>query len=93
MIRFASRMSFLLLVGTTASATPAIPSFEFSAAQLQASITAMRLAQVKTKSGDIGSKLTSLTWDLQRSERDVSQLRRDLNPLMGRVRRHETPAP
>ena len=85
MVRFLT--AALLLSAVSASASPAIPSFEFSVANIQASVAALRANQVKAKSGNIGPRLDSMAWDLQRSERDASQLRSDLRFLLSRVRR------
>jgi len=79
-------VSFILLAAVSASASPAIPSFEFSAAQLQSSIAAMRADQVKAKAGALGAQISRLTWDVERAERDAEKLRSDLRWLLQRVR-------
>jgi len=76
-----------MLAAVSASASPAIPSFEVSAANLQATIAAMRAAQVKTKAANAGPQISSLTWDLERYERDLSRMRNDLRWLQQRLRR------
>jgi hypothetical protein len=91
MVRSLAAGLLLAAVSVSVSASPAIPSFEFSAAQLQSSIAALRAAQVKTKAGDIGPRLSNMAWDLERAERDASRLQNDLRFLMSRVRRHQPP--
>lgn len=81
----------LLLLAASVQASPSIPSFEFSAAQLQASVAALRAAQAKTKAGDIGPQLSSMAWDFERWERDSSRLQNDLRWLLARVRRYQKP--
>jgi hypothetical protein len=76
-----------MLAAASASASPAIPSFEVSAAQLQASIAAMRASQVQAKVAASGPQIDSLAWDLQRYERDLAQMRNDLRWLQQRLRR------
>lgn len=85
MVRILSAV--LMLAAVSASASPAIPSFEVSAAQLQASIAAMRASQVKAKVAASGPQIDSLAWDLQRYERDIAQMRNDLRWLQQRLRR------
>lgn len=77
----------LLISAVSASASPAIPSFEVSAAQLQSSIAAMRAAQIQAKAAASGPQIDSLAWDLQRYERDISRMRNDLRWLQQRLRR------
>ena len=79
----------LLISAASASASPALPSFEFSAANLQSTIAAMRASQVKAKAGNIGPQLTNMAWDLERAEREASRLRNDLRWLLQRVRSHQ----
>jgi hypothetical protein len=81
-----SLVSFILLAAVSASASPAIPSFEFSAAQLTQSIATLRAEQIKTKGGTIGSQISTLTWDIERAGRDAEQLRSNLRWLLQRVR-------
>ena len=69
----------------SAAAPLALPSFESAAFQLQASVKAMRAAQVQAKSADIGPRLDSMSWDLQRAAQDVERMRDDLRLLMTRV--------
>lgn len=76
----------LLFAAVSASASPAIPSFEFSVANIQASIAAMRAEQVQAKSGNIGPQIDSLAWDLERYERDTQRMRNDLRWLQQRLR-------
>jgi len=76
----------LLLAAVSASASPAIPSFEFSVANIQASIAAMRAEQVQAKAGNIGPQIDSLAWDLERYERDTQRMRNDLRWLQQRLR-------
>jgi hypothetical protein len=76
-----------MLAAASASATPAVPSFEFSAAQLQATVAALRAAQVQAKGANSGPQISSLTWDLERYERDISRMRNDLRWLQQRLRR------
>jgi len=85
MVRILSAV--LILAAVSASASPAIPSFEASAAQLQSSIAAMRAAQVQAKGANSGPQISSLTWDLERYERDISRMRNDLRWLQQRLRR------
>lgn len=76
----------LLLAATSASAAPlALPSFEAAAFQLQTSVKALRAASVKALGADIGPRLDSMAWDLQRSQQDSTRLRDDLRYLMTRV--------
>lgn len=77
----------LLLVAASASASPAIPSFEFSVANIQASVAALRAEQVKAKAGNLGPQIDSISWDVERYERDTMRLRNDLTWLLQRVRR------
>ena len=77
----------LLITAVSASASPAIPSFEFAASQLQSSIAAMRASQVKAKGAASGPQIDSMAWDLQRYERDIAQMRNDLRWLQQRLRR------
>ncbi len=86
MVRILSAVLFLTAV--SARATPAIPSFEFSVAQIQSSVAALRAEQVKAKAGNIGPQIDSISWDLERYERETSRLRNDLRWLLQRVRRH-----
>ena len=85
MVRFLS--AALLLAAVSASATPAIPSFEFSVANIQASVAAMRAEQIQAKSGNLGAQISNLAWDLERYQRDVQRLRNDLRYLSQRLRR------
>lgn len=85
MVRILSAV--LMMAAVSASASPAIPSFEFSAAQLQSSIAAMRASQVKAKGAASGPQIDSMAWDLQRYERDIAQMRNDLRWLQQRLRR------
>lgn len=75
----------LLITAVSASASPAIPSFEFAASQLQSSIAAMRAAQVKATAADLGPQIENLAGDLERSTFDASRLRSDLRFLLMRV--------
>ncbi len=88
MVRFLSAV--LLFSAVSASASPAIPSFEFSAAQLQTAVAALRGAQIKTKAGDLGPRISRLAWDLERFQRDASQLRTDLRFLQQRLQRPDS---
>ncbi len=83
----------LLIPAVSASASPSIPSFEFSVAHIQSSIAAMRGEQVKAKAGNIGPQISNLAWDLQRYEQDTSRLRNDLRWLQQRLRRQGFPQP
>ncbi|MBI2788785.1 MAG: hypothetical protein HYX59_08900 [Elusimicrobia bacterium] len=85
MVRILSAV--LVLSAVTASATPSMPSFEVSAAQLQASIAALRASQVQAKVAASGPQIDSMAWDLQRYERDIAQMRNDLRWLQQRLRR------
>ena len=85
MVRILSAV--LLLAAVPASASPAIPSFEFSAAQLQSSIAALRASQVQARGAASGPQIDNLAWDLQRYERDTQRLRNDLRWLQQRLRR------
>ena len=85
MVRILSAV--LMFAAVSASASPAIPSFEVSAAQLQASIAAMRASQVQAKAAASGPQIDSMAWDLQRYERDIAQMRNDLRWLQQRLRR------
>lgn len=85
MVRILSAV--LLLAAVSASATTAVPSFEISAANIQASVAAMRADQVKAKSGNIGGQIANLAWSLDRSEREAARLRNDLRWLQQRLRR------
>lgn len=85
MVRILSAV--LALSAVTASATPSMPSFEVSAAQLQASIAALRASQVQAKVAASGPQIDSMAWDLQRYERDIAQMRNDLRWLQQRLRR------
>lgn len=85
MVRILSAV--LMMAAASASASPAIPSFEVSAAQLQSSIAAMRASQVKAKGAASGPQIDSMAWDLQRYERDIAQMRNDLRWLQQRLRR------
>lgn len=91
MIRILSAV--LMLAAVSASATPAIPSFEFSAAQLQTTIAALRAAQVKAKGANSGPQISALTWDLERYERDISRMRNDLRWIQQRLRRQGNAQP
>jgi hypothetical protein len=76
----------VLLLAASASAAPlALPSFESSARDLQASLAAARAASIKTLSSDIGPRLDAMAWDLRTAQQDVSRLRGDLRWLMRRV--------
>ena len=86
MVRIPALISFILLISVSASASPAIPSFEFSSAQLQSSIVALRASQVQARSAASGPQIDSLAWDLQRYERDTQRLRNDLRWLQQRLR-------
>jgi hypothetical protein len=79
----------LILSAVSASASPAIPSFEFSVAQIHSSIAALRAEQVQAKAGNLGPQIANMAWDLERSERDISRLRNDLRWLLQRVRNHQ----
>lgn len=81
----------LLFASVSASATPAIPSFEHAASQLQSSIAALRAQQVRAKAANTGPQIANLAWDLERAERDASRLRSDLRFLLSRVRRYQRP--
>lgn len=85
MVRILSAV--LALSAVSASASPAIPSFEHSAAQLQASVAALRAAQVQAKGANSGPQIAALTWDLERYGRDISRMRNDLRWLQQRLRR------
>lgn len=78
----------LLLAAVSASASPAIPSFEFAASQLQSSIAAMRVSQVQTKAENIGPQIQNLAWDLENSEHYLSRLRNNLRWLLQRMNRN-----
>ncbi|MDD5303951.1 MAG: hypothetical protein PHS14_12695 [Elusimicrobia bacterium] len=84
MIRILSAV--LMLAAASASATPAIPSFEFAASQLQSSIAAMRASQVQAKGANSGPQIDSMAWDLQRYDQDMLRLRNDLRWLQQRLR-------
>lgn len=81
----------MMLAAASASASPAIPSFEFSAAQLQSSIAAMRGEQLKKKAGELGPKISTLARTLQHDERETERLRSDLSFLESRLRRYQRP--
>lgn len=83
----------LMLASASASATPALPSFEHSAAQLQASVAALRAAQVQAKGANSGPQITAMTWDLERYARDLSRMRNDLRWLQQRLRRQGSAQP
>jgi hypothetical protein len=83
----------LMLAAVSASASPAIPSFEFAASQLQSSIAAMRASQVQAKGAASGPQIDSIAWDLQRYERDLSRMRNDLRWLQQRLRRAASTQP
>lgn len=87
MIRILSAV--LMLAAVSASASPAIPSFEFSAAQLQSSIAAMRAAQVQAKGANTGPQISSMAWDLERYAQDMGRMRNDLRWLQQRLRRQQ----
>lgn len=77
----------LVLAATSASAAPlALPSFENAAAQLHATVSALRASALKRKGADIGPRLNQMAWDVERSQQDVSRLRRELGFLLNRVR-------
>ncbi len=83
----------LMLAAVSASATPAIPSFELSAAQLQSSLAAMRGAQIKAKAGDMAPRIVRMASDLQRCQRTATRLRSDLRLLVVRLREHQPGRP
>lgn len=83
----------LLLLPAAAYANPAVPSFEAAIAQIQAAVAATRAEQVKTKGADIGARLSNLSWDMERSERETSRLRNDMRWLLQRARRWQKPQP
>lgn len=83
----------LMLASVSASATPALPSFEVSAARLQSSVAALRAAQVKAKGANSGPQITAMTWDLERYGRDLSRMRNDLRWLQQRLRRQGNAQP
>ncbi len=85
MVRILSAV--LIFAAASASATPAIPSFEFSAAQLQTTIAALRVSQIQAKAGSIGPQIGNLAWDLERYQRDTQRLRNDLSWIQQRLRR------
>ncbi|MDP3541114.1 MAG: hypothetical protein Q8T11_01450 [Elusimicrobiota bacterium] len=91
MVRILSAV--LVLSAVTASAKPAIPSFEHSAAQLQASVAALRAAQVQAKGASSGPQISAMTWDLERYGRDISGMRDDLRWLQQRLRRQGNAQP
>lgn len=76
----------LLAASSASAATLALPSFENAAAGLHAQVRALRAAQVKAASSDIGPRLDSMSWDLQRDENDARRLQSDLRFLLGRLR-------
>lgn len=78
--------ALLFASASAAAAAPlALPSFETAAFQLQAAVKAMRASQVQAKGADIGPRLDSMSWDLQRAAQDVERMRGDLRLLMTRV--------
>ena len=81
----------LLLAAVSASASPAIPSFEASMANIQAAIATSHVAQLKVKAGNIGPQLSSLAWDLERADQDANRMRNDLRWLLQRVRSYQRP--
>ncbi|MBI2387524.1 MAG: hypothetical protein HYV14_16160 [Elusimicrobia bacterium] len=85
MVRILSAV--LMFAAVSASASPAIPSFEFAASQLQSSIAALRASQVQAKGAASGPQIDGMAWDLQRYERDISRMRNDLRWLQQRLRR------
>ncbi|MCR4296265.1 MAG: hypothetical protein NUW21_12075 [Elusimicrobia bacterium] len=91
MVRILSAV--LMLASVSASASPAIPSFEVSAARLQASVAALRAAQVQAKGANSGPQISALTWDLERYGRDISRMRNDLRWLQQRLRRQGSAQP
>lgn len=91
MVRILSAV--LVLSAVTASAKPALPSFEHSAAQLQSSVAALRAAQVKAKGANSGPQISAMTWDLERYGRDISRMRNDLRWLQQRLRRQGSAQP
>lgn len=88
MVRISSLV--LVLAAASVSASPATPSFELSAAQLQESASAMRGAQVKARTGDLKPRIIRMTLDLQRCERSALRLRRELGLLVVRLREYKT---
>ncbi|UPT75188.1 MAG: hypothetical protein M0D55_05630 [Elusimicrobiota bacterium] len=83
----------ILLLPAAAYANPAVPSFEGALGEIRAAVAATRAAQVKAKAGDIGPRLSTLAWDLDRAERDAYRLRNDLRWLLQRARRYQKPQP
>lgn len=91
MVRSSALVSFMMVAAVSVSASPALPSFEHSAAQLQSTIAALRAQQVRAKAANTGPQIANLAWDLERAERDASRLRSDLRFLLSRVRRYQRP--
>ncbi len=83
-------LAFLLLPAA-ARAVPAAPSFEAAIAQIQAAVAAARAEKRQARAADIGGRLSSLAWDVDRGEREASRLRGDLRWLLQRVRRYQKP--
>ena len=80
----------LLLAATSASAAPlALPSFESSLQELQISMKTMRTVSFKKLSSDIGPRLDSMSWDLQRAQQETTRMRDELRFLLSRVRSNQ----
>ncbi len=85
MVRILSAALLFAATSASAAAPLALPSFESAAFQVQASVKAMRAAQVQAKGADIGPRLDSMAWDFQRAAQDVEGMRTDLRLLITRV--------
>jgi hypothetical protein len=89
--------AILLLVPAVSASpvalAPAAVSFEGMAAELQASVAALRAAQIENVVVKSGPRIDSLAWDLERYEREAAQARRDLRWLESRLRRYQRPQP
>ena len=80
----------LLLAATSASAAPlAMPSFESSILEIQNSVKTLRTASFKKLSSDIGPRLDSMSWDLQRAQQETTRMRDELRFLLSRVRSNQ----
>ncbi|MBI4060898.1 MAG: hypothetical protein HY403_05650 [Elusimicrobia bacterium] len=85
--------AILLTAAVSASASPAIPSFELSAAELQASVAAARASQTQARASDVDRRIEAVARELGRFDRVASRLRADLAPLLNRVRGYRPSAP
>jgi hypothetical protein len=83
-------LSAALLFAATSASASAIPSFEYTAWQLQSSIAALRTEQLNAKAGNIGPQISNLAWNLERAERETSRLRSELRLLQQRIRRQSS---